>query len=177
MESPLIFAPTENDPAFVPEAAAPPLIVNHAADEVAVQVSVPEPLFVTATVWLDGFAPPWIAENDMDVGFLAIVGVEGVVDVVEGADGDVGVSNPVRPGMDVDSLFIPRPPSELPPLLDDPGAATAEMGAELDESEVVGLETPANERDVAGAVVVVEVGFVGATAVVGVEFWTVESLL
>jgi len=56
--SPLVLAPTENDPALVPEAAAPPLMVNHAADEVAVQVSVPLPLFVTVTVWLDGLPPP-----------------------------------------------------------------------------------------------------------------------
>jgi hypothetical protein len=111
-----------------------------------------------------------------------MTGVEGVEDVVEGAGAvevvDVGASNWVRPGMAVDSLFIPRPPLELPPLLDDPGAATAETGAGLEEPGVVGLATaPANERDVAGAVVVVDVGCAGATAVDAVELWVDESLL
>lgn len=58
IESPLIFAPTENDPALVPDAAAPPLTVNQAAEDVAVQLSVPAPLLLTATVWPDGFTPP-----------------------------------------------------------------------------------------------------------------------
>jgi len=107
-----------------------------------------------------------------------MTGDEGVEVVVEGAGASVvvvGVSTPVRPGMAVDSLFIPRPPSDFPPLLDDPGAATAESG-EPEDKDVVGLETaPANERDV--DVVVVDADVVGATAVDAVEFWTVESVL
>ena len=57
MERPLTFAPTENDPLLVPEAAAPPLIVSQGIDEAAVQLSVPDPLLVTVTVWLTGLAP------------------------------------------------------------------------------------------------------------------------
>jgi len=49
--------PTANDPLFVPDAEALPFIVSHGTEEVAVQLSVPEPLLVMVTVWLDGFAP------------------------------------------------------------------------------------------------------------------------
>jgi len=49
--------PTTNDPLFVPDAAAPPFIVSHGTEEAAVQLSVPEPLLVMVTVWLDGLAP------------------------------------------------------------------------------------------------------------------------
>jgi len=49
--------PTTNDQLFVPDAAAPPLIVSHGTEEAAVQLSVPEPLLVMVTVWLDGLAP------------------------------------------------------------------------------------------------------------------------
>ena len=54
IESPLILAPTENDPLLLPDAAVLPFIVNQGIEEVAVQLSVPEPLLVTVTVWLDG---------------------------------------------------------------------------------------------------------------------------
>ena len=50
IESPLILAPTENDPLLVPDAALPPFIVSQGIEEVAVHVSVPEPLLVTVTV-------------------------------------------------------------------------------------------------------------------------------
>ena len=50
IESPLILAPTENDPLFVPEAALPPFTVSQGIEEVAVHVSVPEPLLVTVRV-------------------------------------------------------------------------------------------------------------------------------
>ena len=53
----MILAPTENDPLLVPEAATPPLIVSQGIDEAAVQLSVPDPLLVTVTVWLAGLAP------------------------------------------------------------------------------------------------------------------------
>jgi hypothetical protein len=56
-ESPLMLAPTENDPLLVPEAAMPPLTVSQGVDEAAVQPSVPEPLLLIVAVWLDGFAP------------------------------------------------------------------------------------------------------------------------
>lgn len=49
IESPLILAPTENEPLFVPDTEAPPLTVNQGTEEVAVQLSVPEPLLVTVT--------------------------------------------------------------------------------------------------------------------------------
>ena len=57
IESPLILAPTENDPLLVPEAPVPPFIVSQGIEGVAVQGSVPEPLLVTVTVWLGGLAP------------------------------------------------------------------------------------------------------------------------
>jgi hypothetical protein len=57
MGSPLILAPTAKDPLLVPEAVAPPFTVSQGTDEVAVQFSVPDPLLVTVTVWLDGEAP------------------------------------------------------------------------------------------------------------------------
>ena len=56
-DSPLTLTPTANDPLFVPDAAAPPFIVSHGTEEAAVQLSVPEPLLVMVTVWLDGLAP------------------------------------------------------------------------------------------------------------------------
>ena len=153
------------------------MMVNHAVEEVADQLRVPEPLLVTVTVWLDGFVPPWIDENDMDAGLRPMTGVEGGEEVIVVEEVDVGSINWVRPGMAVESLFIPRPPLEFPPLLEEPGTATAETGPEPDETDVVGLETaPVNDRDVAGAVVVVDVGF-GVTAVDAVELWAVESVL
>jgi len=57
IESPLILAPTLNDPVFVPDAAEPPFIFSQAAVDVAVQLSVPVPLFVIVTNWLAGLAP------------------------------------------------------------------------------------------------------------------------
>jgi hypothetical protein len=88
----------------------------------------------------------------MDAGFRAITGGVGVDVVVVGV---VGVSNWVKPGIDEDSLFIPRPLSEVPPWFDDVGAATADT-----EVEAVGLGTaPANDRDVDGDVVVIDVVF------------------
>ena len=50
MPKPLIDVPTENDPLLVPEALAPALIVSQGTEDVAVQPSVPKPLFVTVTV-------------------------------------------------------------------------------------------------------------------------------
>ena len=57
MDSPLTLTPTANDPLLVPDAAAPPFIVSQGTEEAAVQLSVPEPLLVTVTVWLDGLVP------------------------------------------------------------------------------------------------------------------------
>lgn len=80
--------------------------------------------------------------------------------------------------MALDSLFIPRPPVEFPPLLDDPGAATPATGAGLDEGDVVGrVIVPANDSDVVGTVVVVDAGANGAGTVEGIELGAVESLL
>src|SRR5689334_8456567 len=105
-----------------------------------------------------------MAENDIEAGFRAITGDVGV-DVV---CVDVGcASSWFSPGMSCDSLVTPRPLVEVPLVVDDFGAATAETGTELDEREVVGLETaPANEKDAVGAVVVIDVVFAGAGAVV-----------
>lgn len=89
----------------------------------------------------------------------------------------VVVSVWVSPGMEVDSLFIPRPPPELPPWLDDPGTAIAEIGVKLDEADAAGLEIAApNDSDAAGAVVT-EVVFVGARALDVLGLDTLESLL
>jgi hypothetical protein len=178
MGSPLIFAPTENDPLLVPDAAPPPLIVSHDIEEVAVQVSVPDPLFVTVTVWLDGLAPPCIAENEIEAGFRAMTGIVGAgVGAGAGAADVVGVSSWVRPGIAVDSVFIPRPLAlEFPPLLDEPGAATPAMGEGLDAVEEDELErAPASESDAAGVVEVVD-DCAGATALDAVEFNDVASL-
>jgi hypothetical protein len=168
-ESPLMLAPTENDPLLVPEAAAPPFIVSQGVDDAAVQLSVPEPLLLTVAVWLDGFTPFWMAENDMEAGLRPMTGVE---DVVVETVGEVGVSNWVRPGILFDSFCIPRPPVELPPLLDEPEAATPDSADRPDDEDCVGLDkAPTAESDV---VVVVEV-FAGATVLVVVEFSDVES--
>jgi hypothetical protein len=57
MGSPLTLAPTANDPPLTPDAPPPPFTVSQGTDEVAVQLSVPEPLLVTVTIWLDGAEP------------------------------------------------------------------------------------------------------------------------
>jgi hypothetical protein len=63
---------------------------------------------------------------------------------------------------------MPRPLDELPPLLDELGAASPVIGDRLDDVDVAGLEkAPANDDDV--VVVVVEV-FAGATVLDVVEF-------
>ena len=59
-------------------------MVNQLTEEVAVQVSVPEPLFVTMTAWLGGFTPFCTAENDSKAGFRAMIGVD------RGGGGDIG---------------------------------------------------------------------------------------
>jgi hypothetical protein len=165
-----MLAPTENDPLLVPEAAEPPLTVSHGVDEAAVQLSVPEPLLLTVAVWLDGFAPFWMAENDMEAGLRAITGVEEVV--VETVV-SVGVKSWLRPGILLDSFCTPRPVVELPPLLDEPGAATPDSADRPDDEDCVGLDkAPTAENDV--VVVVVEV-FAGATVLVVVEFEDVAS--
>ena len=76
-ESPLVLAPTENDPVFVPEAAELPFTVSQGTVLVAVQLSVPEPPLLTVTVWPDGFVPPCIAENESEAGLRPITGLEG----------------------------------------------------------------------------------------------------
>ena len=86
MESPVVLAPTENDPPFVPDAAELPLTVNQETEEVAVQLSVPEPPFVTLTAWPKGFVPPCTPEKESEAGFRPMTGLEGV-----GGTGDVGV--------------------------------------------------------------------------------------
>ena len=79
--------------------------------------------------------------------------------------------------MAVDSVFRPRPLVELPPVLDELGAATPPSADALDNVEELGLETaPASESDVVGVVVVVE-DFVGATPLVVPEVNDVESLV
>ena len=177
MDSPLVLAPTANDPPLTPDAAAPPFIVSQGTEEVAVQFSVPEPLLVTVTAWLDGAAPFWTAENEIVAGLRTITGVNGA----EGVEGEtvavVGARSCVNPGIAADSVFIPRPLLEFPPLLDEPGTATLERADEPDNVEEVGLETaPTAEMDVVDVVVVMD-DFTGATVVDVAEFRTVASLL
>ena len=107
MESPLVLAATENDPLFVPEAAELPFTVNQEMEEVAVQVSVPEPPLVTVTVWPEGFVPPCIAENESEAGLRPMTGLEGAVGAAVAVS--VVVSTWVSPGMAVESCCIPRP--------------------------------------------------------------------
>jgi hypothetical protein len=111
-----------------------------------------------------------MAENEMETGLRSMMGVE---DVVVEAVGEVGVSSWVRPGILLDSFCIPRPPAELPPLLDEPGAATPDSADRPDDEDCVGLDkAPTAESDV--VVVVVEV-FAGVTVLVVAEFTDVES--
>ena len=110
----------------------------------------------------------------MEAGFRPMTGV---ADVVVGATVVVGdVSIWFSPGMEAESFCMPRPPDELPPALDEPGAATPDSADRPDDVDVVGLEkAPANDDDV--VVVVVEV-FAGVSAVLDViEFKAVESLV
>ena len=76
----------------------------------------------------------------------------------------VGANTWVNPGISEDNFCTPRPlVVELLPELDEPGAASPDNGVGLDEVKGVGLDAaPTNERDVVGAVVVVDV-FAGAT--------------
>ena len=68
----------------------------------------------------------------------------------------VGVTSSFKPGIDLDSCLIPRPPVALVPNVDEPAAAIPER---LDNVDVVGLERALNgTKDV----VVVLVGRVGA---------------
>jgi hypothetical protein len=110
-----------------------------------------------------------MAENDMEAGLRPMTGVDVEVETV----GEVGVSSWLSPGILLDSFCIPRPPVELPPLLDEPGAATPDSADRPDDEDCVGLDkAPTAESDV--VVVVVEV-FAGATVLVVVEFTDVES--
>ena len=167
-------APTAKDPLLVPDAAVPPFTVSQGTDEVAVQFSVPDPLLVTVTVWLDGEAPFWIAENEMEAGLRAITGANGA----EGETVAVGeVRSWVNPGIVADRLFIPRPLLEPPPPLEEPGAATPDREAVPDDVGEIGLERPpATARDVVDVVVVID-DFVGAIVLDVAELWTVDSLV
>jgi hypothetical protein len=174
MGSPLILAPTAKEPLLVPDAAAPPFTVSQGTDEVAVQFNVPDPLLVTVTVWLDGEAPFWVAENEMEAGLRAITGANGA----EGETVAVGVVRSwVNPGIVADRFFIPRPLLEPPPPLEEPGAATPDRDEKPDDVGVIGLESaPATATDVVDVVVVID-DFVGATVLDAAEFRTVASLL
>lgn len=168
--SPLILGATVNAALLVPENADPPFIFSHTTVDVAVQLSVPVPVFMTVTDWLPGVTPFCTAENESEAGLYPIVGVAGAdvtVDVV-------GEMSCVRPGMAVVSLCVPRPPPEVLPWVD--GAANPERVEEGEDAEPVPVDTaPARLSDV----VVVEVGFDGVRAVVplGAKTPLVESLL
>ena len=176
MESPLVLAPTENDPLFVPDTAELPFTVNQDTEEVAVQVSVPEPLLVTVTVWPVGFVPLCIAENEREAGLRPMTGLEGGGGAGAAAVEVVGVIIWVNPGMAVDSCCIPRPLLVLS-CVDEPGAATADNGNALEDvPEGVGLKTAPNDSDVVGAVVT-DVVFAGAMVLDVLGLTPVESLL
>ena len=115
-----------------------------------------------------------MAENEMEAGFRPMTGVADVV--VVGATVVVGdVSIWFSPGIEAESFCMPRPLDELPPVVDEPGAATPDSADRPDDVDVVGLEkAPANDDDV--VVVVVEV-FAGATVLDVVEFRVVDSLV
>ena len=168
-----MLAATENDPLFVPDAAELPLIVNQDTEDVAVQLSVPEPPLVTVTVWPDGFVPPCIAENESAAGLRPMTGLEAVGDACAAV---AGVSIWLNPGMAVDNCCIPRPLLVLS-WIDEPGAATAANGNALEgvPAEGVGLKVAPNDSDVAA--VVTDVVFVGATVVGVLGLSAVESLL
>ena len=113
-----------------------------------------------------------MAENEIVAGLRAMTGVA----VVEGATVVVvvGVSIWFSPGIAVDSFCTPRPVDELPPWLDELGAATPDREEKLDDVDVVGLE---NALPSDSDVVVVVVDVFGVTALDVVEFRTVESLV
>jgi hypothetical protein len=67
----------ENDPLFMPDAVEVPFTVNQDTEAVAVQLSVPEPAFVTVTVCPEGLVPPCIAENESEAGLRPMTGFEG----------------------------------------------------------------------------------------------------
>ena len=62
----------------VPEAVS----LSHAALSLAVQLSVPVPVFVTFTIWFTGLAPPWGAEKVRLVGERPIAGGLGALTMV-----------------------------------------------------------------------------------------------
>ena len=175
-ERPLIFAPTVNEPLFVPEAAEPPFRLSQAAVDAALQLRVPVPVFVIVTDCPFGLAPFCTAEKEIIDGFRPILGVDGEGDVAD----VVGVMSCDSPGMAVASPCIPRPPlalfPEFPlPLPLPPGAATPANELEVGDEEVVPPEVaPASESEL----VAVEKALVGATEVEVVGFTVaVESLV
>ena len=165
--SPLMFAPTVNEPLFVPEAADPPFRLSQAAVDAAAQLRVPLPVLVTVTDWLLGLAPFCTAEKEISDGFRPILGVDGEGDVVD----VVGVMSCDSPGIAVARPCIPRPPLVLPPDIDPPpGAATPANGVEVVDGAAVPLEmAPVSESEL---VVVEEVVDVVELTVV-VELWSV----
>lgn len=52
----------------------------------------------------------------------------------------VGVTSSFKPGIDLESCLIPRPPVALVPNVEEPAAAIPERLEELDNVDVVGLE-------------------------------------
>jgi hypothetical protein len=83
----------------------------------------------------------------------------------------VGVTSSFKPGIDLESCLIPRPPVALVPSVEEPAAATPESLEELGNVDAVGVESaPTGTSDV----VVVLVGRVAG--VVEVAGAAVESL-
>ena len=70
----------------------------------------------------------------------------------------VGVTSSFKPGIDLESCLIPRPPEALVPNVEEPAAVVPERFEELDNDDEVGVEIAPTGSDV----VAVLVGRVGA---------------
>ena len=150
---PAVLILNETEPAPVPLRT---LGVNQGAFSETVQLNVPAPVLLIASVCAAGLLPPWTPLNERFVALRLMVGIEDVVGVTIGV---VGVSSCVSPGIAVDSFCIPRPLVDVPPNADEPGAAMPDNGDEVEDVVVVGLErAPASERELVVVVVEVVVG-------------------
>jgi hypothetical protein len=159
----------EIEPAPVP---LKPLGVSQVAFSERDQLRVPAPVLLIMSVCGLGLLPPCTLVKEKLVALRPMVGVGAAAAVVV-----VGVSIWLSPGMESESFCMPRPVDELPPVLDELGAANPDRDEKLDDVDVVGLDRlPASDSDVVVVVVLELDVFAGAVLVV-VELTAVESLL
>src|SRR3954452_1184392 len=102
-----MFADTVRACGAVPEAG---VADSQAASSLWVNVSVPDPLFVTLTVCVPGFAPPWAAENASVAGATASVGGGVTVSVTGMVFGEPVAPEAVTVTL---PLYVPAPRPEM----------------------------------------------------------------